>query len=73
MVYGPKVRMFWTATDTSGAVTYSSAVVEPEDAATLARELSDAAMGAAKWRPGRLLALSTTSDGHTTRTYVEDV
>jgi hypothetical protein len=72
MALGPRVRLFWTATDTGGAVTYSSAVVEPEAAAALARELADAAMGAAKWRPGRLVALSM-RDGRTTRTYTEDV
>lgn len=72
MAFGPNVRMWWTTGEPGAGMSYGSLVMPPEDAVKWAREILEAAVDAAAWRPGRLVALSM-RDGRTTRTYTEDV
>lgn len=67
--FGPKVRAIWHTVDRDGTMVYGSLLLTPEQAAALSRDLANAALSAAAWRPDRRL-IAIRPDGG--KVYAED-
>lgn len=69
MAFGPRVRMWWTTGTATGGVAHGSLVMDPGEAAALARDIANAALVAAEWRPKQRLVAITPDGG---RVYSDD-